>query len=82
MFIAPLIFTLAPLINTLVSLFWHPDAKTGDWLVFKMPDEMPSWKLFAGVVMVGIGAGLILLSKEELEKKPAPAPVVVAPPVE
>src|SRR5580704_6437915 len=26
MYIAPLIFTLAPLLNTLVSLFWHPTA--------------------------------------------------------
>ncbi len=73
-YIAPLIFTLAPLLNTLVSLFWHPVADNP--FIFRTPDQMPGWKLFVGVVMVGIGAGLILLSKEELEKKegsPKPA---------
>src|ERR1700677_1476648 len=55
-YIAPLIFTLAPLLNTVVSLFWHP---TGDNpLHFGMPEQMPSWKLFVGVVLVGVGAGL------------------------
>ena len=41
---------------------------------------MPSWKLFVGVVLVGVGAGLILLSKEELEKPAAkPQTAAVAP---
>jgi hypothetical protein len=77
MYIAPLIFTLAPLLNTLVSLFWHPTADNP--LHFGMPEHMPSWKLFVGVVLVGVGAGLILLSKEEMEgpgKPAAPAPAV------
>jgi hypothetical protein len=74
MYIAPLIFTLAPLLNTLVSLFWHPSPDRP--LHFSLPEQMPSWKLFVGVVLVGIGAGLVLLSKEEAEtSKPAPAPV-------
>jgi hypothetical protein len=69
-YIAPLIFTLAPLLNTVVSLFWHP---TPDHpLHFGLPPTMPSWKLFVGVVLVGVGAGLILLSKEELETPSAP----------
>ncbi|QVL32031.1 hypothetical protein KIH39_24875 [Telmatocola sphagniphila] len=77
-YIAPLIFTLAPLLNTVVSLFWHPTADNP--LHFGAPEQMPSWKLFVGVVAVGIGAGLILLSKEELEQKPAPAPIVKTEP--
>ena len=64
-YIAPLIFTLAPLLNTVVSLFWHPTAEHP--LHFGLPEHMPSWKLFVGVVLVGIGAGLVLLSKEESE---------------
>jgi len=77
-YIAPLIFTLAPLLNTVVSLFWHPTA--GNPLHFGLPEEMPSWKLFVGVILVGIGAGLILLSKEEMEKPGAkPAAVQVSP---
>ena len=80
MYIAPLIFTLAPLLNTIVSLFWHPTADQP--LHFGLPEEMPSWKLFVGVVLVGVGAGLILLSKEEMEKPPAPRSpaAAVAPP--
>jgi hypothetical protein len=72
-YIAPLIFTLAPLLNTVVSLFWHPNPKTGEWLHFGMPEHMPDWKLFVGVVLVGIGAGLILLSKEQMEAPPTAA---------
>lgn len=78
MYIAPLIFTLAPLLNTVISLFWHPTADNP--FHFAAPERMPSWKLFVGVVMVGIGAGLILLSKEEMEKAGAPKPTAqVAP---
>ena len=72
-FIAPLIFTLAPLLNTIVSLFWHPTADNP--FHFGLPEQMPSWKLFVGVVLVGIGAGLILFSKEELDKPVAKPPV-------
>jgi drug/metabolite transporter (DMT)-like permease len=62
-YIAPLIFGLAPVINTVVSVLWHP--KPGDPLNFGV--EMPGWKLWAGIVFVGIGAALVLFSKEELE---------------
>jgi hypothetical protein len=75
MYIAPLIFTLAPLLNTIVSLFWHPTADHP--LHFGLPEQWPSWKLFVGVILVGVGAGLILLSKEEMEKPP-PKPVAAA----
>lgn len=85
-YIAPLIFTLAPLLNTLVSLFWHPTADHP--LHFALPEKMPSWKLFVGVILVGIGAGLILFSKEEMEApaakpqaaQPAPAPTTPTQP--
>ncbi len=79
-YIAPLIFCLAPLINTLLSLVWHPDPKTGDWSVFHF--DLPGWKLWAGIVMVSLGTFLVLMSKEEAEvhkggpkaAPPAPAP--------
>lgn len=68
-FIAPLIFGLAPIINVLVSTIWHPRA--GEPLHFEL--DLPGWKLWAGIVMVGMGAALVLYSKEEAEvhKKPA-----------
>ena len=65
-FIAPLIFCLAPLINTVLSLVWHPNAKTGEWAVFHF--EMPGWKLLAGIVLVSVGTFLVLMSKEDMEK--------------
>jgi hypothetical protein len=74
LFIAPLIFGLAPVINTLVSIFWHP--KTGSPLQFGL--TMPHWTLWVGILGVGTGAALVLYSKELAESaapaKPAPAP--------
>jgi len=76
MYIAPLIFCLAPLINTLLSMVWHPNAKTGEWAVFHL--EIPGWKLPVGILLVAVGTFLVLMSKEEAEAakgpKPAPAP--------
>lgn len=71
-YIAPLIFALAPLINTLLSLVWHP--QPGNPWHFAW--ETPGWKLPAGIVLAAIGTFLVLLSKEDLEArkgKPAPA---------
>jgi drug/metabolite transporter (DMT)-like permease len=65
MYIAPLIFGLAPVINTLMSSVWHP--KPGDPWHFDV--ELPGWKLFAGILLVGIGTFLVLYSKEEAETK-------------
>lgn len=78
-YIAPLIFCLAPLINTALSLVWHPNAKTGEWANFHF--EMPTWHLPLGIVLVAAGTFLVLYSKEaaEVQKggpKPTPAPAV------
>ena len=67
-YIAPLIFCLAPLINTLLSLVWHPDKDTGRWADFHL--EAPSsWHLPVGILMVAAGTFLVLYSKEASEKK-------------
>ena len=72
MYIAPLIFGLAPIINTLVSALWHP--KAGQPFHFEL--ELPGWKMWLGIVLVGLGAALVLFSKEEAEagKPKAAAP--------
>jgi hypothetical protein len=70
MYIAPLIFGLAPVINTLVSTVWHP--KPGDPFHFDL--ELPGWKMWVGIVLVGAGAALVLFSKEEAETRKAAAP--------
>lgn len=63
LYIGPLIFGLAPIINTLVSSIWHPRPGTP----FHFEVVMPGWKLWVGIVLVGIGAALVLFSKEEAE---------------
>lgn len=69
-FIAPLIFGLAPVINVLVSTVWHPQAGDPFHFGFKSPHPI----LWLGIAFVGIGAGLVLYSKElsETAKKDAP----------
>jgi drug/metabolite transporter (DMT)-like permease len=69
MYIAPIIFGLAPLLNTLISLVWHadPDLGPGSILDFGLK-HVPDWKLFVGIVFIGLGAALVLYSKEETEK--------------
>ena len=75
LFIAPLIFGLAPVINTLVSSVWHP--KPGNPWHFDV--QIPDWRLFVGILLVGVGVFLVLYSKEAAEAgKTAPKP----PPVE
>ena len=76
MYIAPLIFGLAPVINTIVSIFWHP--KPGN--PFHFGFSPPGWKLLVGIVLVGVGAGLVLFSKEESEVKPTPPTQTAEPP--
>jgi hypothetical protein len=75
-YIAPIIFGLAPIINVIVSMIWHP--KPGHWLHFDF--ELPGWKLILGILLVGAGAALVLFSKEEAEaQKTMPAPAQVKP---
>jgi drug/metabolite transporter (DMT)-like permease len=78
LYIAPLIFGLAPVINTIVSLLWHP--QKGEPFHFHI--DMPGWKLWVGIILVGVGAALVLFSKEEAEAHhpPAKAPAVTTAP--
>lgn len=82
--IGPLIFGLAPVINTLISSVWHPEP--GNPWHFDV--QLPGWKLALGILLVGGGSFLVLYSKEEAEEKkkallvkPA-APAVAAAPAE
>lgn len=76
MYIGPLIFGLAPVINTLVSIFWHPEKGHP----FHFGFDMPGWKLWLGIIMVGAGAALVLFSKEEAEAGKGPKPLPPPPP--
>jgi drug/metabolite transporter (DMT)-like permease len=73
LFIGPIIFAMAPLLNTIVSLLWHPSPEGGA-MAFGLK-HLPGWKFFLGIVLAGAGTFLVLYSKEEAEKKEkAPAP--------
>jgi drug/metabolite transporter (DMT)-like permease len=74
-FVGPLIFAMAPVINTLVSLFWHP---AEGYFHFGLKGA-PDWKLYVGIVLAGLGAFLVLYSKEETEAVGTPKPTAVAP---
>jgi hypothetical protein len=67
LYIAPIIFGLAPLLNTVVSMVWQP--KKGAFS-FGLPENMPGWMFYVGVVLVGLGSALVLLSKPEEGPKP------------
>ncbi len=76
-YIAPLIFALAPAINTILSLIWHPQ-KGSPW---HFGFELPSWHLLVGIVLVAAGTFLVLYSKEAAEaKKTAQTPKAAATP--
>jgi drug/metabolite transporter (DMT)-like permease len=80
LYIAPIIFALAPVLNTVISLFWHP-GPTGPFH-FGL-EHFPGWKFYVGIVLTGLGAALVLYSKEESEgAKGPPRPAVenVSPP--
>lgn len=67
MYVPPLVFAGAPIINALVSMTWHPPAKS------------PGALFFIGLVMAAVGAGLVLYSKAQADAaKPAAVPSPVA----
>ncbi len=76
LYIAPLIFALAPIINTLVSLFWHPSAS--DAWHFSLPKASPGSLFYVGILLAAIGTFLVLYSKEASEA-PAVKPASTAP---
>jgi uncharacterized membrane protein len=57
LFIAPLVFAGAPIVNALVSLAWHP------------PKFMPGPMFYTGIVLAAAGAGLVLYSKGDLDRR-------------
>lgn len=57
LFIAPLVFAGAPIVNAIVSLLWHP------------PKFAPGPMFYAGIVLAAVGAGLVLYSKGDLDRR-------------
>lgn len=81
MYIAPVIFALAPVLNAVISTVWHPSPEQG---AFHFGLEyVPGWKLWVGILLTGLGAALVLYSKEEAERShaPRPSPAPISTPV-
>jgi uncharacterized membrane protein len=57
LFIAPLVFAGAPIVNAIVSMLWHP------------PKFAPGALFYAGIVLAAVGAGLVLYSKGDLDRR-------------
>jgi drug/metabolite transporter (DMT)-like permease len=71
LYIAPLVFAGAPIVNSIVGLLWKTQA-------------MPDWRFFAGILLAAVGAFLVLYSKGDLDRRlkaqhaQAKAPAAVA----
>lgn len=76
LYIAPLIFSLAPIINTIVSLFWHP---TKGALHFGMPEFSPDYRFYIGILLAAAGTFMVLYSKESSEVAAPGKPVATVP---
>src|SRR5205807_8034689 len=61
-YVGPVIFALAPVINTLVSLLCHPNIST---LHFGLPETSPHCTPYVGIVLAVLGGGLVLYSEPQ-----------------
>ena len=62
LYVAPLVFAFAPIINCLISLAVEP------------PEHKPGIGFYLGLLMAAGGAALVLINKPEAHKPPAGAP--------
>ncbi len=63
LYVAPLVFAGAPIVNAIVSMIWHPPEEG-----FRS-ETMPGWMMFgAGILLAAVGAGLVLYSKGSIEQ--------------
>ena len=64
LYVAPLVFAGAPIINAIVSILWHPPEEGA------RSEYVPGWIMFgAGILLAAIGAGLVLYSKGMIDQK-------------
>ena len=64
LYVAPLVFSGAPIVNVLVSMTWDP------------PGQAPRWQFFLGLALAVAGAALVLVYKPAA-KKPGQAAVPI-----
>lgn len=67
LYVAPLVFAGAPIINTIVTMtIFHPVKK------------LPEFPFFLGLILAAVGAALVMLYKPKPEAPPKPAAVTTA----
>jgi uncharacterized membrane protein len=58
LYVAPLVFAGAPIVNAIISIIWHPPEEG------MRSEYLPGWIMFAaGILLAAAGAGLVLYSK-------------------
>lgn len=67
LYVAPLVFAGAPIINTIATIMYFHPVKTA-----------PDWRFFSGLVLAAAGAAMVMIYKP-VDKKPHAAVPVVAP---
>jgi hypothetical protein len=65
-YVAPLVFAGAPIMNTIVSMIWDK------------PGTRPDIRFFAGIALTGVGAAMVLIYKPAPAKPTAKAPHAAA----
>jgi hypothetical protein len=62
LYVAPLVFAGAPIVNTLATLYYFHPVKT-----------LPDWKFFIGLVLAAAGAAMVMIFKPDDAAKAAKA---------
>ena len=66
-YVAPLVFGGAPVVNTIATLYIFNAAKT-----------TPDWRFFTGIVLTIVGAAMVMVFKPEMQSHAAAKPVASA----
>jgi hypothetical protein len=70
LYVAPLVFAGAPIVNTFATLYYFHPVKTS-----------PDWKFFAGIALAAVGAAMVMIFKpaDEVHAAPKAATAATAP---
>jgi hypothetical protein len=69
-YVAPLVFAGAPIVNTFATLYYFAPAKTA-----------PDWRFLTGIALAAVGAAMVMIFKpaDTAHAAPSPSTAAVAP---